>query len=368
MGRYVEKVLMLLIFVTITTLSSNAQKTRVKNPLLIVDQGSFAIGGTVIQTPGKFDPIKQGAFNPAGPDPVGQTLHGDHAAVYYQIPAKANKLPLAFWHGTGQSSRCWQTTPDGRDGFQNIFLRGNYSIYLIDQPRRGNAGRATQPGTVAATPDEQLWFGLSRLGIYPDFYPNLQFPKDPHSLEQFYRQMVPNTAPFDVAISVSAVDALFDTLGQGILVTHSASGGLGWRTVLTNSNIKAVVAYEPGGDFVFPEGETPNPIVLASRTVTPASVPMADFKRLTKIPIVIYYGDNIPSTPSDNPAEEQWRLFLEMAKKWAAVINKHGGDATVVHLPEIGIKGNTHFPFSDLNNVQVADLLFNWLDKKGLNK
>lgn len=30
---------------------------------------------------------------------------------------------------------------------------------------------------------------------------------------------------------------------------------------------------------------------------------------------------------------------------------------TVVHLPEIGLKGNTHFIMSDLNNVEVADFL-----------
>jgi hypothetical protein len=49
-------------------------------------------------------------------------------------------------------------------------------------------------------------------------------------------------------------------------------------------------------------------------------------------------------------------------------VNKHGGDVTVVHLPEVGVKGNTHFPFSDLNNVQVADLMSAWLTKKGLDK
>lgn len=36
------------------------------------------------------------------------------------------------------------------------------------------------------------------------------------------------------------------------------------------------------------------------------------------------------------------------------MVNKHGGDVTVTPLPEIGIQGNTHFPFSDLNNVQTA--------------
>jgi hypothetical protein len=40
---------------------------------------------------------------------------------------------------------------------------------------------------------------------------------------------------------------------------------------------------------------------------------------------------------------------------------------TLVHLPEIGIRGNTHFPFSDLNNVQIADLMSEFLKKKGLD-
>lgn len=89
--------------------------------------------------------------------------------------------------------------------------------------------------------------------------------------------------------------------------------------------------------------------------------------KLTRIPIVIYYGDNIPDTPSTNPGQEQWRAFLEIAKKWRDVVNKHGGDVTVIHLPEIGIKGNTHFPLSDLNNKEIADLLSDWLKQKELD-
>jgi hypothetical protein len=48
------------------------------------------------------------------------------------------------------------------------------------------------------------------------------------------------------------------------------------------------------------------------------------------------------------------------------VVNKHGGDVTVTHLPEVGINGNTHFPFSDLNNVQIADLVSKFLKEKDL--
>jgi hypothetical protein len=57
-----------------------------------------------------------------------------------------------------------------------------------------------------------------------------------------------------------------------------------------------------------------------------------------------------------------------MAKKWRDVINRHGGDVTLFHIPEIGIKDNTHFPMSDLNKVEVADLMSKWLKEKGLIK
>jgi hypothetical protein len=48
-------------------------------------------------------------------------------------------------------------------------------------------------------------------------------------------------------------------------------------------------------------------------------------------------------------------------------VNRRGGDVTVVHLPELGLRGNTHFPFSDLNNIEVADLLSTFLASKGLD-
>ena len=63
-----------------------------------------------------------------------------------------------------------------------------------------------------------------------------------------------------------------------------------------------------------------------------------------KVSILIIYGDNIPEKPVDLPAQDSWRARLEMARLWQSTVNKHRGDVTVVHLPTIGIKGNTHFP------------------------
>ena len=336
-------------------------------PLLIQEQGSFAVGGTVITAPGTFDPIKQGNYNPAGPDSAGQTLHGDHVYVSYETPANARKLPLVFWHGHGQSAKTWESTPDGREGFQNIFLRRRFPVYLIDQPRRGRAARSTQPVTMTAAPDEQLWFGIFRLGLWPDFYPGVQFSSNPEALNQFFRQMVPNTGPYDAEVNTSAVSALFDRIGPGILVTHSQSGGLGWRTAIKNRNVRAIVSYEPGAGFVFPQGEAPEPMTYAGGTARGVEVPLSDFVQLTKMPIVMYYGDSIAENPTTNPGQDQWRVTLAMARQFRDAVNRHGGDATVVHLPELGIRGNTHFPMSDLNNVQIADLLSQFLTQKGLD-
>lgn len=49
------------------------------------------------------------------------------------------------------------------------------------------------------------------------------------------------------------------------------------------------------------------------------------------------------------------------------MLNKLGGDVTVVHLPEAGLHENTHFPMSDLNNREVAELMYEWLCAKWLD-
>ncbi len=328
-------------------------------PLVIQEQGSFAVGGKVVTNPG--------TFNPKRPTPEGQTLHGDHAYVTYQIPVNRRRLPLVFLHGAGQFSKTWETTPDGREGFQTIFLRRRFPVYLVTQPRRGNAGRSTVSATVEATPDEQMWFNIFRIGIWPDYFPGVQFSKDPEALNQFFRQMTPNVGPYDPQVISDACAALFNRIGPAVFVTHSQGGGLGWLTVLKTDNVRGIVSYEPGSGFLFPEGEVPAPLPSSGGELAAIGVPGEEFRKLTRIPIVIYYGDYIPDQPTDYPGQDGWRVRLEMARKWRDTVNRYGGDVTVVHLPQIGIRGNTHFPFSDLNNLQVADLMSRFLSEKKLD-
>lgn len=332
-------------------------------PITLRDQGSFLVGGTVVTNPGTFDPIAL--------TPEGQTIHGDHAYVQYQIPLNPRRLPLVMWHGGGQFSKTWESTPDGRDGFQNIFVRRGFSTYILDQPGRGRAGRTTTGTTIAPVPGpgptgEQGIFIRFRIGMWPDYFPGVQFPRGAAALEQWWRQQTPDTGAVSTAAVTDAAAALFAKIGPAILITHSASGVLGWITATKHDDVKAIVSYEPVG-FVFPAEELPPPIPTSGGNVTGTPIPLAEFLKLTQRPIQVLYGDNIPSAPQAQGGLDLWRGRRELAQLFVNAVNAHGGDAQLVRLPDIGITGNTHFPMSDLNNQEIADLLSTYLRNKGLD-
>jgi len=72
--------------------------------------------------------------------------------------------------------------------------------------------------------------------------------------------MTPDTGPFDVQVASSGIAAVVDKAGPSVLFTHSQGGGVGWYTTLKSEQVKAIVSFEPGSSFVFPEGELPQPI------------------------------------------------------------------------------------------------------------
>ena len=343
----------------IASASAMADDSTNVQPLIIQEQGSFAAGGTVSRTPG--------AYNNNAPTTEGQSLHGDHLYAFYQVPENPKALPIVMLHGAYQSGRSWETTPDGREGFQNIFLRRHFPVYLVDQPRRGRAGNSTVATTIEPTPYDQLFFDQFRLGKWPAYFDNVQFDREPETLDQFFRSVTPNTGPYDAGVISDAMSALFAKIGPAVLFTHSQGGGPGWLTAIKSPNVKAIVAFEPGSGFIFPEGELPPAMPSAAGTLSPEAVSPASFEKLTRIPIVMYYGDNFPVEPTTERGQDNWRVRLAMARLWVDAINKHGGDARLVHLPDIGIRGNTHFLMSDLNNIQIADQVSQFLAEKKLD-
>lgn len=352
-NRYLASLLL-----AVASLASAGAMADPEKPLVIHEQGSFAVGGKVVTTPG--------TYNNNNPSAEGQTFHGDHLYAFYQIPEKPNALPIVMLHGAYESGRSWETTPDGREGFQTIFLRRHFPVYIVDQPRRGRAGNSTVATTIEPTPYDQLFFDQFRLGKWPKFFDNVQFSRSPEALDQFFRAVTPNTGPYDAGVISDAMAALFDRIGPAILFSHSQGGEPGWLTAIKSRNVKVIVALEPGSGFIFPEGELPSAMPSTAGTLSPAAVPLADFEKLTRIPIIIFYGDNFPTEPTKERGQDNWRVRLAMAKLWIEAINKHGGDAKLVHLPDIGIRGNTHFLMSDLNNIEIADQISKFLAEKKL--
>ena len=65
----------------LTSASAAGQSVAKREPLIVQDQGSFAVGGTVTTAPGAFDPLKP-------LEPAGQSFRGDHVYAFYQMPVR----------------------------------------------------------------------------------------------------------------------------------------------------------------------------------------------------------------------------------------------------------------------------------------
>ena len=167
-------------------------------------------------------------------------------------------------------------------------------------------------------------------------------------------------------MNAGVVAKLFDKLEGGILMSHSQGVMHTWKILPKTHNVKAVVAVEGGGYFSFPT-DSPKPNTDADEGLEYIMVSPDTFKAFTKMPILLIYGDNIPTKRNDIYELDVWRVRLSLARQWVQAVNRRGGDVTLVHLPEIGIKGNTHFPMSDLNNLEVANVISWWLHEKGLD-
>jgi len=109
--------------------------------------------------------------------------------------------------------------------------------------------------------------------------------------------------------------------------------------------------------YVFPQGEGPGGV---QGPFGPIEVPLDDFRKLTKIPMQMVWGDNVDKSANFSAA-------LVQSKRFVDIVNKYGGRAEILMLRNAGLTGNTHLPFADLNNVAVADLLSKYLHAHGLD-
>lgn len=311
------------------------------SPIRIERQGSFSAGGTTIG------------------DAAGGHLSCDHGFVEFQIPEHPRKVSLLMWHSS--SVAVWQNRWDGGEGFQSIFLRRGYPVYLWDGPRVGRANWGCEDYTYRATPGrDEGNFTAWRLGPkYPEWFPGVQFPtNDPRAWDQAMRARYDEFDTVENAkLQADAAAAAIDRIGPTVLLTNSAGGLRAFLAATKSDNVRGIVAYESPG-YVFPEGAGP---AAGNGPFGPIKVPLEDFRRLTRIPIQIVFGDNIAQS-------RNWSAASRLCQQFVEIVNANGGHAEILSLPAVGLKGNTHIPFADLNNVAVADELSAFLKRNHLDR
>jgi hypothetical protein len=325
--------------------------TMAAEPIALRDMGSFHVGGRLVEISGK--PVKEITFTPGGVpakvDPNG-TYQVEQMYVQYFLPENENgAYPLLLWHGGGLTGVTFETTPDGREGWLNYFLRKGWSVYNSDAVERGRAGWAQYPDIFKGEPvflTTSDPFERFRIGAGPGSYdpdpakrklmPGSQFPNEGY--ENFVKQNVPRWTTTDDA-TIAAYIAEIDRVGPSIILFHSQAGSFGFKVAQARPDkIKALIAIEPAG------------------VGDPAKADV-----LRNIPTLFIYGDYIER-------DSRWPKIRATGLAFADAIRAAGGSVDVVDLPKIGITGNSHMMMMDRNNTEIAALIQTWLERKGLTK
>src|SRR5499425_1889559 len=132
------------------SLAAGPARAQGKEPIALRDMGSFHVGGRVIEITGQ--PIKEIVFTPGGVpakmDPNGKYQVEQMYVQYFLPQNRKGKLPLLLWHGGGLTGVTYETTPDGRDGWLNYFIRKGWDTYISDAVER----RQGQPHDLCRRP------------------------------------------------------------------------------------------------------------------------------------------------------------------------------------------------------------------------
>src|SRR3984957_614372 len=316
-----------------------------QKPLTLASQGSFFVGGETKALPAAGG---RGGFG-AGDITINQMY------VQYQIPVNGNRhVPVVMVHGCCLSSKTWETTPDERMGWNEYFVRKDRPVYLADQVSRGRSGfdpsafNAVKAGTLppgqlpnVLDASHQAAWSIFRFGpTYGTAFPDEQFPMD--AVDELYKQMIPdlNSVLPMPNPTWTNMAALAVKLKGAILIGHSESGFFPEQAAMIDpAGVRGIVSIEM-------------PCVT---TLKPA-----ELSTLAKIPILVMFGDHLDDIKGEFSF---WPGAFDSCNTSVKQVNDAGGDAQMMYLPKMGIKGNSHMLMQDKNNLQLADLILAWSDK-----
>lgn len=317
-------------------------------PLSLRGMGSFHIGGRIANVAGKE--TRMIVRQPGGPasmlDPNGQFMVEPMYVQYFLPAERKGRLPLLMWHGGGLTGVTFESTPDGREGWLNMFIRKGWDTYISDAVERGRSGFAS-PDVWPSDPtflNYQDPYERFRIGEGEGSWnadpakrrpiPGTQFPVEAY--DNYMKQTVPRWLSTDEAVIASYV-ALVDKICPCALLAHSQGGAFGFRVAeMRPDKFKAIVAVESATAGV-----------------------LANAPKLKDVPVLMVFGDFVDQHP-------RWAAFKKIDMEYAAAVRSAGGSVDWINLPEIGIKGNSHMMMQDRNNAEIADVIQKWLAGRGL--
>ncbi|GLU45151.1 hypothetical protein [Allomuricauda sp. NBRC 101325] len=338
----------LILLCTITTWKGNAQDFTdliiPESPLILRAQGSFYSGGEVQSQ--SFDEL--GSFGP------GQSISVNQMYVRYMIPQTVEGVyPIVMIHGMALTGKTWETTPDGRMGWDEYFVRQGYPVYVVDQVARGRSGfnqrllnrvrtgidAPQQLAPARRFSDEFVWRNF-RIGMEKDQpFDITLYPVD--YLDEFSKQGVPDLSGYisDYGPNYSALSELASNLEGAILMSHSQSGFFPMEVALLNqNNVTGIIAVEPGA--------------------CATSLNEEQLRILAQMSTLIVFGDYL-EVPTG--IDHSWKVACEQCETYASQVNGVGGNVKVIKLAESGIKGNSHMLMQDTNHIELADSIIQWV-------
>lgn len=313
------------------------------SPLVLHSTGSFFVGGRET----RMSEIETGVYG-------GGLITVDQMYVQYMVPRRPSRPPIVMVHGATLSGKTYETTPDGRMGWYEYFVRKGFPTYVVDQVGRARSGfnqapfnnRRAAPGpqisqpNLRRVPDDIAWvrwrFGPSWGAPFGD----AQFPTE--AAANLAKQTVPDLEPTSESddANYAALADLTAHLKGAILLGHSQSGRFPFYVALRDApDVKAIVAIEPTG-------------------CNAKGFSDADIAKLSRTPILVVYGDYLDAPQHIGPS---WGPYLKDCESFVRRVNAAGGKARLMHLPDLSIRGNSHMIMQDRNNLQIADLIIDWI-------
>jgi pimeloyl-ACP methyl ester carboxylesterase len=300
---------------------------------------------------------------------AGQTCQRGPLFAEWETPETVTQpYPIILLHGGGYQATEWLDTPDGRPGWAQRLVEAGYAVVLADRPGQGRS-----PYHVATMGEMGPPFSYEhgRQIYFPEDSSerHTQWPFDPEdagTMDAFIAGYgpLPSDLNFSEAMEADAVARLLDRIGPAILLTHSASGPVGWLVVDRRPTlVKAVVAIEPMGPpfanipniGLLSWGLTAPPLAFEPKPASPDELRDAPAGRFTLpafagLPIVAVTAEASAFAAASPPIVDQLKAA--------------GAEAELLHLPDHGVFGNGHGLIYEKNSDAALKPVLAWLSKQ----